>query len=53
MKYTLLEIVGLSAIGTLTWFVCKEVWRFLYTTYIGHALGRCVQLKKIGQWAGR
>lgn len=53
MKYTLLEIIGLSAIGTVTWFVINELWKFCYSTYIGHALGRSVSLKNIGQWAGK
>lgn len=50
-KYTALELIGLGAIATITWFVFKETWRFLYTTYIGHALGRTISLKNIGQWA--
>ena len=51
-KYTALELIGLGAIATITWFVFKETWRFLYTTCIGHALGRTISLKNIGQWAG-
>ena len=53
MKYTLLELIGLASIGTVSWFVLREVWKFLYSTFIGHALGRSLSLKNIGQWAGR
>jgi hypothetical protein len=53
MKYTLLELIGLASIGTVSWFVLREVWKFMYSTFIGHALGRSLSLKNIGQWAGR
>ncbi len=53
MKYTLLELIGLASIGTVSWFVFREVWKFMYSTFIGHALGRSLSLKNIGQWAGR
>lgn len=53
MKYTWLELVGLASIGTVSWFVLREVWKFLYSTFIGHALGRSLSLKNIGQWAGK
>lgn len=53
MKYTLLELIGLASIGTVSWFVLRGVWKFLYSTFIGHALGHSLSLKNIGQWAGR
>lgn len=53
MKYTLLELIGLASIGTVSWFLFREVWKFMYSTFIGHALGRSLSLKNIGQWAGR
>jgi len=52
-NYTALEWIGLGAILTITWFVFKETWRFLYTTFLGHALGRSISLRNIGQWAGK
>ncbi|KAK4028992.1 hypothetical protein OUZ56_022009 [Daphnia magna] len=51
MKYTLLELIGLASIGTVSWFVLRGVWKFLYSTFIGHALGHSLSLKNIGQWA--
>jgi len=51
MAFTNLEIVGLSAIVVVASFVLSELWKFLYTTRIGHALGKTISLKDIGQWA--
>ena len=53
MAFTNLEIVGLSAIVVVASFVLSELWKFLYTTRIGHALGKTISLKDIGQWAGK
>lgn len=53
MQYSALEIVGLTAIIALTTLALKETWKFLYTVYIGHALGRSISLKNIGQWASK
>ena len=53
MQYSMLEIVGLIAVIGITVFSLKEIWKFLYTTYIGHALGRSISLRNIGQWASK
>ena len=47
-----LEIVGVSALAIFAGLVLRELSSFLYTTYIGHALGKTIALKNIGQWAG-
>ena len=53
MKYSVLEVVGITALTSLAFFALKETWKFLYTAFIGHALGRNLSLRNIGQWAGK
>ena len=52
MTYSPLEITGAVAICAGAYFVLRELWDFLYTCFIGHALGRSISLRDIGQWAG-
>jgi len=51
MGFSVLEVVGFTAIVSLTVFVLNELWKFLYTTRIGYALGKTISLKDIGEWA--
>ncbi len=52
MGLTALEVAGVSAICVSAFLVLREVWDFIYTSYLGHALGKTLPLKNIGQWAG-
>jgi len=51
MGLTALEVAGVSAICVSAFLVLREVWDFIYTSYLGHALGKTLPLKNIGQWA--
>ena len=53
MGFSVLEVVGFTAIVSLTVFVLNELWKFLYTTRIGYALGKTISLKDIGEWASK
>lgn len=47
-----LEVLGLIALVLLVWLLFSTAWRFLYTSFIGHALGHTVSPKEMGKWAG-
>jgi len=51
MAFSFLEVVGFTVIVGLTIYVLNELWKFLYTTRIGYALGKTISLKDIGEWA--
>jgi len=51
MAFSVLEAVGFTFIVGLTIYVLNELWKFLYTTRIGYALGKTISLKNIGEWA--
>jgi len=51
MGFSVLEVAGVLSICASAFFVLREVWDFLYTCYIGHALGKTISLRNIGQWA--
>ena len=53
MAFSVLEAVGFTFIVGLTIYVLNELWKFLYTTRIGYALGKTISLKNIGEWASQ
>ena len=52
MPFTLLEIFGVAASLASVYLILRELWNIFYTSYVGHALGRTISLRNIGQWAG-
>ncbi len=52
LKYTILEAIGLLALVIFWGMILFELWRILYTCYLGHALGHSIKPRKLGKWAG-
>jgi len=53
MSWTALEVVGLLFCLYFVWNVVSAVCNLLYTCYIGKVLGRAIDVKKLGPWAGK
>lgn len=47
-----LEILGLLLCLYVLWSVASALFDLLYTCYLGHAIGRAINVKKLGSWAG-
>ena len=47
-----LEVVGLVFLFYLVASVVRALFNLLYTCYIGNALGRAIDVKQLGSWAG-
>lgn len=52
-KMTPLEYIGVAGSAVFTWFVLSEIWKIFYTSFLGHAIGRTISVKKLGGWAGK
>jgi len=48
---TPLEYIGVAGSAVFTWFVLSEIWKIFYTSFLGHAIGRTISVKKLGSWA--
>lgn len=46
-----LEYIGVAGSAVFTWFVLSEIWKIVYTSFLGHAIGRSVKVKQMGRWA--
>lgn len=47
-----LEVIGLFFCLFLLWSIVRALFNLIYTCYLGKALGRSVDVKKLGSWAG-
>lgn len=47
-----LEVIGLLFCLYLLWSIVSALFNLLYTCYLGNALGRSINVKKLGSWAG-
>ena len=47
-----LEVIGLVFCLYLLWSIVSALFNLLYTCYLGNALGRSINVKKLGSWAG-
>ena len=50
--YSWLEYFALAVIATVVFKFLLNIGHFLYTTYLGAALGLNIDLRKCGSWAG-
>lgn len=48
-----LELVGLFFCFYLLWTILSAAFNLFYTCYLGNALGRSINVKKLGDWAGK
>ncbi|KAK4028928.1 very-long-chain 3-oxoacyl-CoA reductase-B [Daphnia magna] len=46
-----LEVIGLLFCLYLLWSIVSALFNLLYTCYLGNALGRSINVKKLGSWA--
>ena len=53
MSWSALEVIGLIVTIYVLWWFVSAVWNLLYTCYIGSALGRSINVRKLGSWAGQ
>jgi len=51
MSWSALEVIGLIVTIYVLWWFVSAVWNLLYTCYIGSALGRSINVRKLGSWA--
>jgi hypothetical protein len=47
-----LEVIGFLFCIYLLWSIVSALFNLLYTCYLGNALGRSIDVKKLGSWAG-
>ena len=47
-----LEVIGLVFCLYLLWSIVSALFNLLYTCYLVNALGRSINVKKLGSWAG-
>lgn len=47
-----LEVIGLFFCLYLLWNIVSALFNLLYTCYLGKALGRSIDVQKLGSWAG-
>lgn len=52
-KMTGLELIGVLFCIYLLWLVGSVVFDLIYTCYLGKVLGRTLNVKKLGEWAGK
>ena len=45
-------MIGLLFCLYLLWSITSAIWSLLYTCYLGNALGRSLNVKTLGTWAG-
>ena len=53
MSWSGLEVIGLIVTVYVMWCIVGAVWNLLYTCYIGSALGRAIDVRRLGSWAGQ
>lgn len=46
------EVIGFLFCLYLAWTVLSTVFTLIYTCYVGKLLGRSINVKKLGPWAG-
>lgn len=51
--YTALEIVGVISLCSLGFLAARRIIRLLYNNVIGRVMKRNVNLKEMGNWAGK
>jgi 17beta-estradiol 17-dehydrogenase / very-long-chain 3-oxoacyl-CoA reductase len=51
MSWSGLEVIGLIVTVYVMWCIVGAVWNLLYTCYIGSALGRAIDVRRLGSWA--
>ncbi len=47
-----LEVIGLLFCLYLLWSITSALFNLVYTCYLGNALGRSLNVKTLGTWAG-
>lgn len=47
-----LEVIGLLFCLYLFWSITSALFNLFYTCYLGNALGRSLNVKTLGTWAG-
>lgn len=47
-----LEVIGLLFCLYLLWSIVSALFNLFYTCYLGNALGRSIDVRKLGSWAG-
>ena len=50
---SILEVIGLLFCLYLAWIVLSAVFSLVYTCFVGKLLGRSIDVKKLGPWAGK
>lgn len=51
-KMSALEVIGFLFCIYLLWSIVSALFNLLYTCYLGNALGRSIDVKRLGSWAG-